>query len=286
MKTIRQVSVHGGHSKEYCLHAEDLLEDIIKKYIQEGFAWVGITEHCPPLNDDLRYPDEIKAGISKKYIEKRFKKYICQVNEFKKKYSSEIKIFLGFETESYDGYIDYTKELIKTHKPDYIVGSVHHINNICFDFSRQLYGKAIKSSGDINQMYEDYFDKQYELITSLQPAVIGHFDLIRIFDTEYIKRIEKRDIRKKIVRNLKACKKNNLILDFNTRALKKKAKEPYISRSILRKAKELGVRVAPGDDSHGIMDIGTDIKTGVKILTRAGFNTDWPVPDIYTCPAQ
>ena len=284
MKTIKLVSVHGGHSKEFCLHAEDLLEDIIKKYIEEGFAWVGITEHCPPLDSSLRFPDEIAADISSAQLKKQFEDYIVKIKKLKKQYSSEIKIFIAFETEAYQGYIDYTQELIQTYKPDYIVGSIHHVNNICFDFSKKMYEKTVKASGSIDSMYENYFDKQYELITHLKPAVVGHFDLVRIFDPEYKKRIKRKKIWGKIVRNLEACKKNNLILDFNTRALKKKAKEPYVSKLILQKAKELDVKVVPGDDSHGTMDIGTDIKTGIKILTKAGFNTDWPEPEIYTYP--
>ncbi|MCK5541822.1 MAG: histidinol-phosphatase [Desulfobacterales bacterium] len=282
MKTIKKISVHGGHSKEFCLHAKDLLEDIIKKYIKEGFTWVGISEHCPPINDNLRYQDEKDADISADQLKNQFKNYILKINKLKKKYALKIKIFSAFETEAYDGYIDYINKLIQTYKPDYIVGSVHHINNICFDYSKPLYEEAIRSAGGINSLYKKYFDKQYELITHLRPAVVGHFDVIRIFDTEYKKRIEENEIWEKIVRNLKACKENDLILDFNTRALMKKAIEPYISKSILKKAKELNIKVVPGDDSHGTMDIGTDIKTGIKILSQAGFNTDWPEPKIYT----
>ena len=34
-------SIHGGHSGQFCLHARDRLEDIIKRYIELGFAWGG-----------------------------------------------------------------------------------------------------------------------------------------------------------------------------------------------------------------------------------------------------
>ncbi len=281
MKTIKKVSIHGGHSKEFCLHAKDLLEDIIKKYIQKGYYWVGITEHAPPLNDAFRYPDEKAANISADQLNDQFNNYILKLNKLKKIYAEKIKIYIGFETEAYEGYIDYTKKLIKIHRPDYIVGSIHHINNICFDFSKTLYKKAIKSCGDIDSMYGKYFDKQYELIRELKPSVLGHFDLIRIFDPEYKKRIKQKFIFSKIIKNLKECRDNDIILDFNTRALKKNAPEPYISGIILEQAKEIGVKVVPGDDSHGINDIDTDINTGIKILFDQGFNTNWDRPRIY-----
>ncbi len=282
METIKKVSVHGGHTGEFCLHAEDTLKAVIEKYIREKFFWIGITEHCPPLNDKLRYPEEAKAGISAMSLKKKFRKYIAAVNDLKSRYACRIKIFTAFETEAYDGYIDYTRELIKTHRPDYIVGSVHHINNLCFDYSREIYYKTAASLGSLDIMYEKYFDKQYELIINLKPAVVGHFDLIRIFDQEYEKRIRKKSIWKRVVRNLMACRDNSLILDFNTRALKKGAKEPYVSSTVLEKAKKLGVKIVPGDDSHGVKDIGTHIKQGITILDKAGFDTDWPLPEIYS----
>ena len=43
----------------------------------------------------------------------------------------------------------------------------------------------------------------------------------------------------------------DLIVDFNVRALAKGQPEPYVAAPLLRLAKSLGVRVAPGDDSHG-----------------------------------
>ena len=57
-QSIQKVSVHGGHSGQFCHHAKDSLEDVIKAYIDQGFAWVGITEHMAPLTDSFRYPDE------------------------------------------------------------------------------------------------------------------------------------------------------------------------------------------------------------------------------------
>jgi len=117
MKNIKKVSVHGGHSGEFCLHAKDMLEDIIKKYIKEDFEWIGITQHCPPINDELRYPDEKDANLSAEQLKQQFQNYISKIKKLKKKYASKIKIFTAFESEAYDGYIDYTKDLIQTYEP-------------------------------------------------------------------------------------------------------------------------------------------------------------------------
>jgi hypothetical protein len=56
------VSIHGGHSGDFCCHALDSLEDMVKAYIKKGFAWVGISEHMPPVTDAFLYPEERAAG--------------------------------------------------------------------------------------------------------------------------------------------------------------------------------------------------------------------------------
>ena len=64
MESVQRVSVHGGHSGEFCCHAVDSLEEIVVAYIEKGLDWVGITEHAPPVDDRFRYPEEIKAGLT------------------------------------------------------------------------------------------------------------------------------------------------------------------------------------------------------------------------------
>lgn len=118
------------------------------------------------------------------------------------------------------------------------------------------------------------------MIKDLEPAVIGHFDLIRIFDNDYLSRLQLPAIQARILRNLKLIKEKNLILDFNLRALFKGAQEPYVSRQILELAKDLDVVVIPGDDSHGIDSVGCYLDKGIDILEEIGFATDWPKPNI------
>jgi hypothetical protein len=57
------VSVHGGHSGDYCQHARDSLDDVVKAYHDRKFAWVGITEHMPPTRDSFLYPDYILGSV-------------------------------------------------------------------------------------------------------------------------------------------------------------------------------------------------------------------------------
>jgi histidinol-phosphatase (PHP family) len=269
------ISLHGGHSCEFCQHAGDTLEEIVCAYIDKGFVWVGITEHMPPVNDGFLFPDEREAGLTADAMMKRFDRYMTTCRRFQEKYASQIDILVGFETENYSNTIPFIQGLIHTYRPDYIVGSVHHIGDINFDFDLLHYHQAVKAAGSINELYIRYFDAQHELITTLKPSVVGHFDLIRIFDTGYAKRLLEPEIEKRIDRNLNAVKKFGLVLDLNVRAFQKGAMEPYVSQPILSKALDLDIPVVPGDDSHGIDTVGHYIKNGIHLLETMGFNTQW-----------
>ena len=278
MKTAELISLHGGHSGQYCNHAEDLLEDIIQKYIKLGFKKVGISEHIPPVNDSFLYPDEKENQLTALNISQNFENYFANLNDLKKKYASTITIFTGMETETFTGYVEHVKDLISKFRPDYIVGSVHHVDDIGFDYSKEEYGRLISLCGSYELMYKKYFDLQYEMIKELKPFVVGHFDLIRKYDKNYKKRILMPEIHKKITRNLELIKSLNLVMDFNQRSLITGHNEPYISAPILKLAKKMEICLVPGDDSHGVEEAGKYIGRAVEILEEYGFNTNWPEP--------
>ncbi|SMC36722.1 histidinol-phosphatase (PHP family) [Desulfocicer vacuolatum DSM 3385] len=287
MEKIRYVSVHGGHSGEFCDHARDNLEDIIEQYIEMDFAWVGITEHVPPPTDAQRYPDEIEKGISAAFLRERFARYMGHCRHLQAKYQKEITLFVGFETESWQGCLPYIQSVVKQFRPDYIVGSVHHVDDHCIDYSQALYREAAGAVGGMDSLYCRYFDRQHEMLLALEPAVAGHFDLIRIFDADYERRLKKPEIWQRITRNLACIKALDIALDFNLRALKKGAKEPYVSRAILQQAKKMGIVVIPGDDSHGVADIGTYMKVGMEHLKTAGISAGpWLPPRLYDGPKR
>ncbi len=272
------VSVHGGHSGQFCSHAVDSLEEIIQAYISKRFRWVGISEHAPAANDDLLYQDQQEAGLTPHYLFGQFGKYINECRRLQEKYKDEITLFTAIEIETYSGYEQFVPHMIRSFAPDYLVGSVHFVNDLNFDYSAEMYGKTVDSVGGIDLLYEIYFDIQYEMISLLRPSVVGHFDLIRIFDPDYRHRLEKPSIMSRVRRNLELIKKYDLIMDFNLRALAKGADEPYISRPILEMVRGYGISVVPGDDSHGISSVGNYMEEGIALLQEAGFSTEWKQP--------
>jgi len=280
MESSSLISLHGGHSGQFCCHAEDRLEEIVCAYIEKGFKRVGITEHMPPVSDLLLYPDEKKQGLTARDLYERFARYMTEVTRLKSVYQSDIRIHVGMETETYAGYVPHVKQLIRDFQPDYMVGSVHHVDDICFDYSRQEYDRAVRHYGSHEAMYLRYFDLQFEMINNLHPFVVGHFDLIRIHDPGYEQRLLSPVIQEKILRNLSLIKELGLVMDYNLRPLARGEKEPYLTSPLLKTIKRLGIPVVPGDDSHGRDQAGGHVARAIKTLETLGFDTCWPEPRI------
>ena len=270
------VSVHGGHSGEFCGHATDSLADVVQAYIDAGFRWVCLTEHMAPNRPELISDDE--ALLDLEALGKRFHRYFAAARRLQSERAGEIDLYVGFETEAFAGYREAVQAVVDGYAPDMMVGSVHHVDDILFDYSEANYRRAVTRAGGIVNFYCAYFDLQLELVETLRPPVVGHFDLVRIFDPDYPRRWQTPAIRVRALRNLARIAELDLVLDFNVRALAKGQPEPYLSRPWLRQALALGIDVVPGDDSHGVASVGLNMARGLELLEAAGAPTEWRRP--------
>ena len=274
----RRVSVHGGHSGQFCNHARDDLAAVVAAYAAKGFAWVGLTEHMPPADARFLYPEERQAGLDPAAMAKRFGAYIAEARRLQRQWHPVMRIRVGFETEACSGAFALVQRLRSQFTPDYIVGSVHHVADIPFDYSPGCYAEAAARCGGIEALYRVYFDRQMEMLEALRPQVVGHFDLVRLYDPHYRERLAAAAVMERITRNLERIRQIGAILDFNMAALDKGADEPYIAAPIRRLALDMGIALVPGDDSHGVETVGRHIDRAVALLAAEGFSTDWPLP--------
>ena len=158
------------------------------------------------------------------------------------------------------------------------MGSLHHVDDIEIDSTEEGYRRAVDRSGSLENLYCRYFDQQLEMVQRLKPAVVGHFDLVRIFDPDYTTRLKSPAVQERVQRNLFAISELGLILDLNLAGFDKAAGEPYPSRDILTSAIGLGIPIVPGDDSHGVQTVGRYFEEGVDLLRELGGILEWQRP--------
>ena len=267
---MTRISLHGGHSGQYCDHARDTLADIVAAYHAAGFKCVGLTEHMPPFADAWLYPDEVELGRNAGWMQARFALYAAEARHLAHEYKDRMRILVGMESEWYPGCGEWVAELRTYHALDYVVGSVHHVRGECFDFSRDAYGRIGAQLGGMVPMYAAYFDAQLEMLQELRPEVVGHFDLVRLHDPDYRRTLAEPEIWRRVLRNLEKVRDVGGILDVNARALLKGQAEPYVCAPILDAASGMGIAVAYGDDAHGVSDVGCGFETVEELFAERG----------------
>ena len=192
------------------------------------------------------------------------------------KYSKQIKVLIGFEGEwirpSYSIFINKLNQNV-----DSFVGSIHYGHGIPIDYNILFYSCAREAAGGTDKrLFEDYFDFQLQMLETLKPKVVGHFDLIRLLSDE-----PNRDLRvwkgiwKKIVRNLRVIVEQGGLAEVNSAALRKGLKEPYPGRAICEVFLSMGGRLTLSDDCHGLEQVGTNFGKTVEFLEGIGITEVW-----------
>ena len=152
-------------------------------------------------------------------------------------YKDQINILIGAEIEFINkAYAQHVDNLRNIYKADYVVGSLHHVNSIPIDFSPELYAKALGQVDTLKDLYIRYFDEQYVMLQSVQPEVVGHFDLIRIFADQKIAdtTLLEPEVWKRVVRNIDLVVKYDGLFEINSRSWKKGLLDAYPQRDIIK----------------------------------------------------
>ncbi|KAL9001508.1 MAG: hypothetical protein Q9169_000083 [Polycauliona sp. 2 TL-2023] len=263
---------HHSHSGEFCAHAQDRLEDVVKGAIAKKMQVLALTEHMPREQQDL-YPEELAGSYSEKVLLDTFRRYYDEAHRLQHAYKPNIDILIGMEVDwirpSSKVYIE---ELFAEFPLELFIGSVHHVHCVPIDYSTTLFNEARGLSGGSNErLFEDYFDLQYEMLVALKPPIVGHFDLIRLKsddpDTNFA---FMEGVRHRISRNLTFIADYGGILELNSAALRKGLKEPYPNAEISKEFLGLGGGFTISDDSHGIDQIGCRYRDLLSFAKKIG----------------
>lgn len=274
-----------SHSGEFCPgHAKDQLEDILKHAISIGYKTIGLTEHMPRYEERDLYPEELDdPAASLAILPPRHEAYLVEAQRLQKAYASQIHILIGFEAEFIrPSFAPRVRVLAEHPAVDYFIGSVHHVHSIPIDFDARMFGLARDASGPADapgteeQLYEDYYDLQFQMLQQLKPRVVGHFDLIRLLSEDPGRDIRQwKGVWERVVRNLELVAQQGGWLECNSSALRKGLAEPYPCRLISEEWLKMGGKFTFSDDSHGIAQVATNYARTVTYLESLGIQEVW-----------
>jgi len=231
-----------------CNHAEDSMDEYIQKAIKKGILIYGFTDHAP-----MNYDEKYRMRFEEMDI------YENWIDNLKEKYQDEIKILKGYE-------VDFTPEVDKRvleRDVDYLIGSVHFLDNWGFDNPEFL---SQWSERDVDDVYKEYFELIQNLAESKMFDIVGHLDLIKVFGYQ-----PKGDI-KEIAKNaIEAIADNKMVVEINTAGIRKKVNEFYPSIHLLEMIKEYNIDITFGSDAHNKNQVGFHLKEAYELSKQLDF---------------
>lgn len=132
--------------------------------------------------------------MSPEDLEAQFEAFLIEAHRLKALYAPQITLLVGAETEHITAIdLDNLETLLERHREriEFLVGSVHHVNEVPIDFDEKTlsglldtFTTSLSRPDEVTQrekLMSLYFDAQYEVLRRFRPEVIGHFDLCRLY---------------------------------------------------------------------------------------------------------
>lgn len=219
-----------------CNHATGTVDQYVEKAIEHNIDVFGFACHAP-----MEYETEYRMSFEE------METYEKDVLRAREKYAGEIHVALGYEVDFLEGYMD---ERVLKADVDYLIGSVHFINGWGVDNPESVFEYIRRGIDDV---WFGYFMHVEQMAKSGKFDVVGHIDLIKIFNY-----LPQSDVRASIENALKAIKQSNMVIEINASGLRKPIGEQYPSRQILEMAYGLEIPITFGSDAHSVDHIGLE----------------------------
>lgn len=266
-----KASLHGGHSGQYCEHASGRLREILEAAVAFGYHTFGVTEHAPRLEERFLYTTEVERGWDVPRLVRNFEDYAAAVSRLAEEFSDRLVVLRGFEAEvvPQNGYAEQMLGYRRRFGFDYVLGSVHYVDERLIDGPVEEFEAALETLGGLDALAVRYYQTLARMVRDLQPEVVGHLDVIRKNGRAYGP-LDTPRIRRAAGEALEAIREAGAILDVNSQAYRRELETAYPDAWLLRTAWDMGLAFCFGDDSHAPGQVGAGLEKARGYLLENG----------------
>ena len=232
-----------------CNHAKGTPKEFINEAIKKGIKIYGFADHAP-----MEFDYEYRMGFED------MDSYEKEIKTLKEKYKDKIEILIGYEVD----FTPFVDKRVLNRKVDYLIGSVHFLDNWGFDNPEFIKEWERR---DVDDVYKEYFTKIEEMANSRLFNIVGHLDLVKVFGHK-----PKKNIKEFAKNAIKAIKKANMAVEINTSGLRKPIKEAYPSDELLEMILNEGIDITFSSDAHSPEQVGYMLKDTIEKIKKLGVN--------------
>lgn len=239
-----------------CKHALGEPIEYVRRAAELGLKIIGFSDHCPAPAD---FDTECRMDLS------QIEHYIETIEEVKNN-PYGVKVLCGMEIDYVRKRMDEVNKLINTYKFDYILGSIHYVDDYPFDHPDFIY--KWNTPEKIEYVWDKYADLLKEMVSLIKLDIIGHIDLPKKFGM-YPNNMD--NFLSKLSEVIQIASKKNVLIELNTAGKRKPVREIYPSLDILKLIRKLGGSITLGSDAHNPNEVGLDFAEAASLAITAGF---------------
>lgn len=245
---MKKIDYHVHSSNSFDSKAS--IDDICIEALRQNMNEICFTDH---FNEPIYEPLQIDT-------------YVSEVKNAQEKYKDKLSIKLGLEiAEPFRNPIEI-QEILKPYKWDFLLGSVHNVDN------KKL--RLYMENKDKNLIYEGYF-KEIELMAKNSDVdVLAHLDLIKRYALDLCGNYDFTFYKDFLCHILSILISRNIGIEVNTSGLRTSLNEIFPKVEILRLYKDLGGKIITiGSDAHKSKDLAYGYKYCIELLKSLGFHS-------------
>lgn len=261
------------HSKYCDGHGE--IDDYARAAIALGFKAYGASSHAP-----IPFPNNYAIRLE------QLDDYIADVRRARATYADRLEIALGMELDIIPGIQEHFLQHVVPRGIDYFIGSVHFVGDRTedglpweFDAGADNFAHGWEKyfARDTRRMVAEFYERE-RMVPDFVPgiAVVGHMDRIKRFNynNQYFNEQDSW-YQDAVAATLQTFARADIIVELNTAGWRTPTADAFPSDWIVRRCRELGIRMTLSTDAHTIDVLTADHERGLARLRDAGYKELW-----------
>ena len=237
-----------------CGHASGQPHEYIQAAVAAGLEEAGFSDHAPLVSHD-----DPTLTMSRDQLPQ----YHHMIEDVRARFDGQIRVRVGIEADFLEGCENKTREILDGYAYDYVIGSVHYIENWGFDDPKEI---AKWKQADVDQVYRQYYLYLRKSAQSGLFDIMGHVDLVKKFGHR-----PSQTLFEEIKKTADTFKDAGVAIEINTSGLRKPAKEMYPALEDLKIYCERGIPLTFGSDAHQPQEVGMDFDKAAALAKEAGY---------------
>ncbi len=227
----------------------------------KGVEHFGISEHAYHFY-------QTKNILSNSWVNpRRYYDMEDYIKLFQQAWDNNIDVKMSIEMDYTPGKHEEMAAFIKNYDFDYVIGSIHWIGDFGIDLGEY---KHEWERRDIKETYKNYFDQVVTLAESNLFDIIGHLDLVKIFnyvpaDEQFL--LEQYERATTALANSKTC------VEISTAGLRKPVGKLYPDPRLLKLCYQKGIPIVLSSDAHVPEDVGKDFDQAIALAQSVGYTS-------------